>query len=81
MCGENFVQGPDKPDATSPLNKPHGTWVACNIGANVRFGFPHDSALATAVRNNCNPVSTLPCAVPATITAPGGQRIDVDLIS
>ena len=51
--GENFVPGATEPNATSPLNGPHGTWVATTIGGNRAFGFLRSSAFATAVRNNC----------------------------
>jgi subtilisin family serine protease len=51
--GQNFVPGATEPGATSPLNNPHGTWVATTIGGNVGFLFSSTSALATAVRLNC----------------------------
>jgi subtilisin family serine protease len=64
--GENFVPGATEPGATAATNDPHGTWVATMVGANAAFLFTRTGALATSVRNHCNPVSTQPCSVPAS---------------
>ncbi|HEY7574609.1 MAG TPA: S8 family serine peptidase, partial [Thermoanaerobaculia bacterium] len=61
--GENFVPGATEPGATAANNDPHGTWVACMIGADAFFGFAHASVLATSLRTHCNPVSAFPCAL------------------
>jgi serine protease AprX len=66
--GENLVPGATEPGATAANNDPHGTWVACMIGADAFFGFAHSSTLATSLRNNCNPVSSFPCALPVSAT-------------
>jgi subtilisin family serine protease len=63
--GENFVPGASEPGATSALNDPHGTWVACTIGANVAFGFLHTSAFAAAVAAYCTPAASAPCSFDA----------------
>jgi subtilisin family serine protease len=64
--GESFV--PTEPDATASTNYPHGTWVACMIGANRLFGFLNTSTLARAVRNYCTPAASSPCSFPASAT-------------
>ena len=45
---ENFTN--DGIPANSPLNSPHGTWVACCIGANAIFGFSPTSAFLHAIK-------------------------------
>jgi hypothetical protein len=60
--GENFTL--DGIPATSDLNDPHGTWVACCVGANGIFGFG-DPAVQNAVKMN------LPDAVIPDFFAPG----------
>ena len=69
LIGESFVPG--EPDANAATNAPHGTWVACNIGANRTFGFLHSSVFATAVRNYCTPASSSPCSFAASPTVDG----------
>jgi subtilisin family serine protease len=70
LGGESFVPG--EPDATAPTNDPHGTWVACMIGANRTFGFLSSSRLAIAVRSYCTPAASSPCSFTA---APGVDGI------
>ena len=70
--GENFVPGATEPGANASTNNPHGTWVACMIGANRTFGFASSSRLATAVRNYCTPASSSPCSF---VAAPGVDGI------
>ena len=48
--GENFTG--DGIPATSPLNHPHGTWVASCVGANAIFGFSN-RAIQRAVKRYC----------------------------
>lgn len=48
--GENFTD--DGVSATSGLNNPHGTWVACCVGANAIFGFAN-KAIQNAVKRYC----------------------------
>jgi subtilisin family serine protease len=45
---ENFTT--DGIPGDSPLNSPHGTWVACCVGANALFGFQQSSAFLQAVK-------------------------------
>jgi subtilisin family serine protease len=67
LVGESFVPG--EPDANAATNYPHGTWVACNIGANVAFLFAHNGGLATAVRTYCTPAASAPCSFQVSAAA------------
>jgi subtilisin family serine protease len=80
--GENFVPGLGEPNANASTNNPHGTWVACMIGANRTFLFLKTGRLATAVRNYCTPAASSPCsstfsptidAIPMVGQAPAAQ--------
>ena len=48
--GDNFTG--DGISATSPLNHPHGTWVASCVGANAIFGFSN-RAVQNAIKRYC----------------------------
>lgn len=69
--GESFVPGATEPGPFATNNNPHGTWVACMIGANRTFGFSRAGTLATAVRNYCTPASSSPCSFAASATVDG----------
>ena len=62
--GENFVPGAGEPDANSPSNDSHGTFVACMVGANAAFLFDPDDPLVAAVETYCTPPSIAPCTFP-----------------
>jgi hypothetical protein len=67
--GESFLSAnPPLDDGlppNSPLNGPHGTWVATTLGANVIFGFLSTSSFVRAIKNY------IPEAVLPDFFAPG----------
>ncbi|MFQ5824565.1 MAG: S8 family serine peptidase [bacterium] len=56
LGGESFLSvNPTLDDglgANSPLNNPHGTWVATTLGANVIFGFSSKSTFARSLKTH-----------------------------
>ena len=57
--GENFVDLPDEPSATSTLNDPHGTWVSSMIAAHLGLVIPNDDPFVEIIRTHA-PDSVLP---------------------
>lgn len=72
--GENFVDFPDEPSATSTLNDSHGTMVGSMIAAHVAFVLPADSELVQSLLEHSPEsvidVSATEKAVPMLGTAP-----------
>ncbi len=60
--GESFIAGASEPSATSVLNHPHGTWVACMIAADAGFVFPNDDPFTPIVAavSKWAPTSVIP---------------------
>jgi subtilisin family serine protease len=57
--GENFVDLPDEPSATSTLNDSHGTWVASMIASHLGIVIPTDTPLVQSLQTHA-PDSVLP---------------------
>jgi serine protease AprX len=57
--GENFVDLPDEPSATSTLNDAHGTWVASMIASHLGIVIPTDTPLVQSIKTHA-PNSVLP---------------------
>lgn len=57
--GENFVDLPDEPSATSTLNDSHGTWVASMITSHLGIVIPTDTPLVQSLQTHA-PDSVLP---------------------
>jgi len=57
--GENFVELPDEPSATSTLNDAHGTWVGSMIAAHIGIVVPNDVPLAQSLQTHA-PESIFP---------------------
>ena len=78
--GEKFVGGASEPSATSTLNHPHGTWVACMIAADVGFVFDNDdpftpviSAVSKWAPTSVFPVDASSSMVPMQGAAPDAR--------
>lgn len=71
--GESFLGAfPSLDDglpANSPLNNPHGTWVATTLGANAMFGFPSNARLVRALE------AYLPEALVPDVFGPGTDGV------
>lgn len=50
--GENFVELPDEPSATSTLNDSHGTWVSSMIAAHLGLVIPNDEPFVEIVKSH-----------------------------
>ena len=76
--GENFVDWPDEPSATSTHNDNHGTMVGAMIAAHVLFKLPNSSPLVQSLLAHA-PDSVIPSdddahsLVPMIGTAPGAS--------
>jgi subtilisin family serine protease len=57
--GENFIDLPNEPSATSTLNDPHGTWVSSMIAAHLGIVAPNDTPLVQSLLTHA-PDSVLP---------------------
>ena len=72
--GENFVDLPDEPSATSTLNDSHGTWVGSMIAAHLGVVIPTDSpivqSLLTHVPDSVLPFTDTESLVPMMGSAP-----------
>ncbi|KPJ89219.1 MAG: hypothetical protein AMJ53_15930, partial [Gammaproteobacteria bacterium SG8_11] len=75
--GENFVEFPDEPSATSTLNDSHGTWVAGMIASHIGIVLPSDDEFVQSISQHA-PDSVFPLENSATLvpmvgTAPGAS--------
>jgi subtilisin family serine protease len=72
--GENFVDLPDEPSATSTLNDPHGTMVGTMIAGHAAIVLPNDDDLVLSLMEHSPdsviPVSATESAVPLLGSAP-----------
>lgn len=72
--GENFIDLPDEPSATSTLNDPHGTMVGTMIAGHAALILPNDSELVLSLLDHSPesviPISDVESAVPLLGTAP-----------
>ncbi|WP_455221099.1 S8 family serine peptidase [Kaarinaea lacus] len=57
--GENFIELPNEPSATSTLNDPHGTWVGSMIAAHLGIVLSNDTPLVQSLLAHL-PGSVLP---------------------
>jgi len=75
--GENFVDDPEEPSATSTLNDHHGTWVSTMIAGHGGIMLPPDTELAQAVKRyapeSIIPVDTTNSVIPMFGTAPDAK--------
>ncbi len=75
--GENLVELPDEPSATSTLNDSHGTWVGGMIASHIGIILPNDDELIQSISKHA-PDSVFPLdndesLVPMVGTAPGAS--------
>ncbi|MCG6970327.1 MAG: S8 family serine peptidase [Gammaproteobacteria bacterium] len=75
--GENFVELPEEPSATSTLNDSHGTWVAGMIASHIGVVLPDDDLLIQSISQHA-PDSVIPLGngeslIPMVGSAPGAS--------
>jgi subtilisin family serine protease len=75
--GENFVELPDEPSATSTLNDSHGTWVAGMIASHIGVVVPDDDVLVQSISQHAPdslvPLSNGESLIPMVGSAPGAS--------